>query len=113
MYASSASSRAATLRGPDKLAISPETLSYRIAQPEDLAFLLELREECGWGVEKLKKGWEDPDRVFCLFTLDTGKDAPEDVGMGCWVLQMDDDPETASRANSTVHIGKSLSRDLD
>jgi hypothetical protein len=82
-------------------------LSYRLAQSEDLPLLLQYRKECGWGEEKLRKGWIDPDRVFCIFTLDQdGSGTTVDIGMATWVLEMKDDLETACKSTGTVHLGK-------
>jgi len=85
--------------------ISQRVFSYRKTRPDDLPFLLQLRKECGWGELKIKLGWESPDVEYIIFTLSDGENV-EDIGMGGWVLNKDDDLETACRETGAVHIGK-------
>jgi hypothetical protein len=82
-------------------------LGYRIVTDADLPLLLRYRQECGWGEEAVKKNWNDPDRIYCVFEsiIDGEK---QDVGMGCWYLHQPDDLELASRDNHVVHIGESF-----
>jgi len=82
-------------------------LGYRIVTDADLPLLLRYRQECGWGEEAVKKNWNDPDRIYCVFEsiIDGEK---QDVGMGCWYLHQPDDLELACRDDDVVHIGESL-----
>jgi hypothetical protein len=82
-------------------------LGYRIATDADLPLLLRYRQECGWGEEAVKRNWNDPDRIYCVFesVIDGEK---QDVGMGCWYLHQPDDWELACRDTCVVHIGESL-----
>lgn len=97
--------------------MSRSRLTYRIAEDQDLAYLITLREECGWGIPKLKKEWDNPDYLFCVLELaqnsagSTGDEEKEveqitDVGMACWVLQHED-PDMASRSTKTVYLCRS------
>jgi hypothetical protein len=85
---------------------SPATeLLYHLAGPNDLPLLLQLREECGWGTQKLLKYWGDKDRPLCIFSLDVnGK--TENVGMGGWILEDPEDLEAACRATGTVTLSE-------
>ncbi|WVW83492.1 hypothetical protein I302_105513 [Kwoniella bestiolae CBS 10118] len=80
------------------------TLSFRIAQEEDRQLLLDLRRECGWGAPKIQQFLGYPDRPFCIFLLERESGEVEEVGMGGWCLDMDDDQETASRQRGIVYI---------
>lgn len=82
-------------------------LGYRIVTDADLPLLLRYRQECGWGEEAVKKNWNDPDRIYCVFesVIDGEK---QDVGMGCWYLHQPDDLELACRDTNVVHIGQSF-----
>jgi hypothetical protein len=82
-------------------------LGYRIVTDADLPLLLRYRQECGWGEEAVKKNWNDPDRIYCVFeSIIEGE--KQDVGMGCWYLHQPDDLELACRDTHVVHIGESL-----
>ena len=83
---------------------SDTRLSYRIASRQDLPLLIQLREECGWGADKIAAFLDDPDRVYCIFQLRVDGHL-QDVGMACWVLENKSDPETASRAQQSVFLG--------
>jgi GNAT superfamily N-acetyltransferase len=87
------------------LVAEPSTLRYRLATRNDIDILLKLRAECGWGEDKIRRFLGHPDKRFCLFTLDDGGEERV-VGMGGWYLEIDDDPETASKARHTVYLSK-------
>lgn len=86
-------------------------LSYRIASRQDLPLLIQLREECGWGADKIAAFLDDPDRVYCIFQLPVDGHL-QDVGMACWVLENKSDPETASRAHQSVFLGMSRASNI-
>jgi hypothetical protein len=75
-------------------------LQYRPATDSDLELLKRFRVECGWGLERLEKFWGDLDRPLCVFTLE-GQGV---VGMGGWILELEGDPEAASREQRSVQI---------
>ena len=81
-------------------------LGYRIVTDSDLPLLLRYRQECGWGEEAVKKNWNDPDRIYCVFES-VVEGEKQDVGMGCWYLHQPDDLELACRDTDVVHIGES------
>lgn len=61
--------------------------------------------ECGWGLERLAEYWDDPDRPLCVFTME--KDGKkEDVGMGGWILRLEDDLEAASKEHGSVGLSE-------
>ncbi|WWC85194.1 uncharacterized protein L201_000053 [Kwoniella dendrophila CBS 6074] len=76
------------------------TLSYRIATEDDRQLLLDLREECGWGKEKINAYLGNPDRPFCIFYLDKHTV----VGMGGWIIHNPNDLEAANREKGSVYI---------
>lgn len=53
---------------------SSSTLTYRIATQSDYPFLVQLRKECGWGLPKLGKTWNDPNVVYCVLQLESGRE---------------------------------------
>lgn len=66
-------------------------LECRLAEtPHDRELLLSFREECGWGMDKIKESWGDPTRPLCIFFISPrvkDRDEVEDVGMGGWILE--------------------------
>lgn len=87
------------LRVSQPISTAMPILVHRKASEIDYELLRSMRVECGWGLEKLEKYWNDPHRVYCVFQTDSGSD----VGMGCWILE-DEDPELASKATDSVYI---------
>jgi hypothetical protein len=92
---------------PDVDICTMSDLDYRIVTDDDLPLLLQYRQECGWGEEAVKKNWNDPDRIYCVFeSVIEGE--KQDVGMGCWYLHQPDDLELACRETNVVHLGEYL-----
>jgi hypothetical protein len=85
---------------------SAQSLTYRLAEEKDLPLLRQLRVECGWGVTKLEKHFENPNWVYVIFVLNEGKENAQDIGMGAWVLDDPSDSEVASRTTRTVNISE-------
>ena len=81
-------------------------LKYRMAGAKDRTQLQEYRVECGWGTDRLERYWGDIDRPLAIFSIEAdGRE--EDVGMGGWILEMQDDAEAASREHRSVQLSKS------
>ncbi|KAK4689139.1 hypothetical protein P7C73_g958, partial [Tremellales sp. Uapishka_1] len=78
-------------------------LSYRMAHEADLPLLRDYRAECGWGLERLEGQWGNPDRPLCILSVEQDGQK-EDIGMGGWVLNDEEDQEAASRATHTVEL---------
>jgi hypothetical protein len=82
-------------------------LSYRLVTPDDLPLLRRLREECGWGRSRLEKYWGSDDRPLCVFTLENEGEV-EDIGMGGWILDNEEDPGATSRASGAVGLSQCI-----
>lgn len=81
-------------------------LRIRIATIEDRELLLSLRLECGWGGDKVQLNLGKDNYPYCIFTL--GPDETQVVGMAGWVLELEKDPETASRERKTVYLSEPI-----
>lgn len=84
-------------------------LTYRLAADSDFPTLMQYRRECGWGEQDLEQHWNDPDRVYCVFAAVIDGEL-QDVGMGCWYLNMPEDPELANREARVIRICMSRNR---
>ncbi len=84
----------------------PANLSYRLAVDGDLDQLRDYRLECGWGLERLERFWGSPDRPLCVFSIVDQGGRAKDVGMGGWILELEDDGEAASREYGSVQLCK-------
>lgn len=81
-------------------------LDYRIAQQDDLPLLRQYRKECGWGLERLEKNWNDPNRPLCVLILDQDGQR-KDIGMGGWILEMEDELDAACKKDKIVQLSGS------
>ena len=88
---------------PTNGAKAPRVLNHRPVRVNDLDLCCTLREECGWGVNRVRTNWGNADRPLCIFTM-TVNGEEEVVGMGGWILELEHDPEAASRSAGTVNL---------
>lgn len=82
-----------------------DSLTLRPAKPTDYDQLYQYRIQCGWGEERLKTYWQDPDRPLCILQISINGEE-RDIGMGGWILDVPEDQVIASRKTNTVELSR-------